>query len=78
VDPAVIGSALFTIEGALDDMCRPGQTEAAHALCLGIPAERHLHHVQDGVGHYGVFAGSRFDAEIYPRIRSFTASAPRR
>jgi polyhydroxyalkanoate depolymerase len=38
VDPAVIGSALFTIEGALDDMCRPGQTEAAHALCLGIPA----------------------------------------
>ncbi len=74
VDPALIGSALFTIEGELDDMCRPGQTEAAHALCPGIPAERHAHHVQDSVGHYGVFAGSRFDNDIYPRIRTFIAS----
>ncbi len=74
VDPALIGSALFTIEGELDDMCRPGQTEAAHALCPGIPAERHIHHLQEGVGHYGVFAGSRFDTEIYPRIRAFVAA----
>jgi poly(3-hydroxybutyrate) depolymerase len=54
-------------------MCSPGQTEAAHRLCTGIPqADRH-HHLQDGVGHYGVFAGSRWEGEIYPVIRDFIA-----
>jgi polyhydroxyalkanoate depolymerase len=71
VDPSRIESALFTIEGALDEMCTPGQTEAAHSLCTGIPEERHRHLLQDGVGHYGVFAGSTFESEIYPQIRDF-------
>ncbi len=31
------------------------------------------HHVQPGVGHYGVFNGSRFRAEIVPKIRDFMA-----
>jgi poly(3-hydroxybutyrate) depolymerase len=75
VDPAQIGSALFTIEGALDEMCTPGQTEAAHALCTGIPDERHRHLLQEGVGHYGVFAGSTFESEIYPQIRDFVEMA---
>jgi poly(3-hydroxybutyrate) depolymerase len=73
VDPSLIRSALFTIEGALDEMCCPGQTEAAHALCPGIAPENHEHLLQEGVGHYGVFAGSRFENEIYPRIRDFVA-----
>jgi polyhydroxyalkanoate depolymerase len=75
VDPTRIESALFTIEGALDELCTPGQTEAAHALCPGIPDERHRHLLQEGVGHYGVFAGSTFDGEIYPQIRSFVELA---
>ena len=74
VDPSLIRSALFTIEGELDEMCRPGQTQAAHELCPGIPEQRHRHYVQDGVGHYGVFAGGRFDREIYSRIRDFVTS----
>ncbi|MBM7804361.1 poly(3-hydroxybutyrate) depolymerase [Geodermatophilus bullaregiensis] len=74
VDPSVITrTALLTVEGAHDDMCSPGQTEAAHALCTGIPAERRRHHLQDGVGHYGVFAGSRWEQEIYPVFRAFVA-----
>jgi poly(3-hydroxybutyrate) depolymerase len=74
VDPSVIrDTALLTVEGAQDNMCSPGQTEAAHRLCTGIPEERRRHHVQDGVGHYGVFAGSRWDKEIYPLIRDFIA-----
>ena len=73
VSPAVIDSALFTIEGELDEMCPPGQTEAAHRLCTGIPSEHHRHLVQAGVGHYGVFAGSTFEREIYPQIRDFIA-----
>lgn len=75
IDPAVIETALFTIEGGLDEMCCPGQTEAAHALCPGIPERRRRHLLQEGVGHYGVFAGSTFDEQIYPQIRDFVAEA---
>jgi poly(3-hydroxybutyrate) depolymerase len=74
VDPsAITDTALLTVEGAQDDMCSPGQTEAAHALCTGIPPERRRHHLQQGAGHYGVFAGSRWEDEIYPVVRSFIA-----
>ena len=76
VDPSLIRSALLTIEGENDEMCPPGQTEAAHALCTAIPATRHRHHLQTGVGHYGVFSGSHFQHEILPQIRSFIAAAP--
>lgn len=78
VDPRAITSALFTIEAAQDEMCPPGQTRAAHALCTGIPASRRRHLLQTGVGHYGVFSGTRFEQDIYPEIRSFVADAERR
>jgi polyhydroxyalkanoate depolymerase len=74
VDPAKIRTALMTVEGELDELCCPGQTEAAHGLCAGIPRKRRRHHLQPGVGHYGVFSGSRFEREIYPEIRSFIAA----
>src|SRR3954454_10281364 len=76
VDPGAITSTdLLTIEGARDDICSPGQTEAAHGLCTGIPEERKRHHLQPGVGHYGVFSGSRWDAEVYPVLRDFITQA---
>ena len=75
VDLSVIRrTALLTVEGAEDDLCSPGQTEAAHGLCTGIPADDHHHHLQPGVGHYGVFAGSRWNEEIYPVLRDFVAA----
>ncbi|HZB21473.1 MAG TPA: polyhydroxyalkanoate depolymerase [Blastococcus sp.] len=78
VDPGAISrTALLTVEGANDDMCTPGQTLAAHDLCTGIPADRRQHHLQEGVGHYGVFSGSRWEAEIYPVIRTFIAAQQR-
>jgi polyhydroxyalkanoate depolymerase len=73
VNPARIRSALLTIEGEHDEMCPPGQTEAAHALCLGVPASGREHHLQEGVGHYGIFSGTRFRQQVYPRIRGFIA-----
>jgi poly(3-hydroxybutyrate) depolymerase len=73
VDPAAITSAVLTIEGANDEMCRPGQTAAAHDLCTNVPPERKAHHLPPDVGHYGVFNGSRFEQEIYPKIRTFIA-----
>lgn len=75
VDAAAITSALLTVEAENDEMCPPGQTRAAHDLCTGIPASRRHHHLQRGVGHYGVFNGARFEQEIYPVIRGFIASA---
>lgn len=72
VEPAAIrDSALFTIEGELDDISGSGQTEAAHGLCGGIPATRHQHLLVEGVGHYGIFSGRRFREGIYPRMRDF-------
>lgn len=72
VDPGKIRNvALLTIEGEHDDISGVGQTEAAHQLCSGIPAEDKQHHLQRRVGHYGVFNGSRFRNEIVPRIAAF-------
>jgi poly(3-hydroxybutyrate) depolymerase len=66
--------ALMTVEGEHDDISGVGQTEAAHALCVNIPASRKVHWLQPTVGHYGVFNGSRFRAEIAPRIADFILS----
>jgi poly(3-hydroxybutyrate) depolymerase len=41
---AIRDGALFTIEGELDDISGPGQTEAAHELCRNIPAEKKRHY----------------------------------
>jgi poly(3-hydroxybutyrate) depolymerase len=75
VDPKQIKRvALLTIEGEHDDISGVGQTEAAQRLCTNIPAERKSHWLQPGVGHYGVFNGSRFRSEIAPRIADFVLS----
>ena len=60
---------LLTVEGALDDICSLGQTSAALALCSGIPEARKWGYVQEGVGHYGVFNGTRWQTGIYPQIQ---------
>ena len=75
VEPAAIKSALFTIEAENDALCPPGQTRAAHDLCTGIPESRKRHLLQPGVGHYGIFSGTRFEQEVYPEIRAFIGKA---
>ncbi|RUV00959.1 MULTISPECIES: polyhydroxyalkanoate depolymerase [unclassified Mesorhizobium] len=75
IDPSAIRNvALFTVEGENDDISGLGQTQAAHDLCVNIPADRHAHYMQPAVGHYGVFNGSRFRSEIVPRIVDFITS----
>jgi poly(3-hydroxybutyrate) depolymerase len=70
IDPGAIrGTALLTIEGERDDICSIGQTMAAHDLCSGIRPYLKQHHMQAGVGHYGVFSGRRWASEIYPIVR---------
>lgn len=75
VEPSAIErTALLTVEGENDDICSVGQTESAHRLCSSLPDSMRAHHVQPGVGHYGVFSGSRWDQQIHPRIRDFVAT----
>jgi poly(3-hydroxybutyrate) depolymerase len=76
VDPSRITRvALMTVEGENDDISGLGQTEATHGICTSIPNHRRIHYVQKGVGHYGVFNGSRFKSEIVPRISDFMVSS---
>lgn len=67
---AIRRTALFTVEGERDDICSVGQTVAAHDLCSSIFANRKRHHLQPGVGHYGVFSGRRWSTQIYPLVRN--------
>ena len=71
---AIRDTALLTVEGEDDDISAPGQTYAAHALCTGIPAYAHGHVLASGVGHYGLFSGSRWRESIAPRIAAFIAA----
>jgi len=70
VDTAAIRrTALMTVEGERDDICAVGQTVAAQDLCPNIRPYRKTHHIQTGVGHYGVFSGRKWNQQIYPRVR---------
>lgn len=72
VDPRAIRRvALLTVEGEKDDITGGGQTLAAHGLAVNIPDDMRHHHLQPAVGHYGVFNGSRFKADIAPRVMDF-------
>jgi polyhydroxyalkanoate depolymerase len=71
VEPAAIRrTTLLTVEGEKDDICAVGQTVAAHDLCTKLRPYRKKHHMQAGVGHYGVFSGSRWNNQIYPILRN--------
>ncbi len=72
VNPATIrATALLTIEGEEDDITGQGQTHIAHALCSGLAAGRKERYTAPGVGHFGVFSGSKFRLNVAPVIRRF-------
>ena len=74
---AIRRTALLTVEGELDDICAVGQTMAALDLCVGVPPFMKRHHLQSGVGHYGVFNGKRWANQIYPRVRDIIQATTR-
>jgi poly(3-hydroxybutyrate) depolymerase len=76
VDPrAIRRTALLTVEGERDDICSVGQTVAAHDLCTSLRPYRKRHHLQPGVGHYGVFSGRKWESQIYPLVRNLILSS---
>jgi poly(3-hydroxybutyrate) depolymerase len=66
---------LMTVEGERDDICSVGQTVAAQDLCSNVRPFMKTHHVQTGVGHYGVFSGKKWNQQIYPRVRDMIHSS---
>jgi poly(3-hydroxybutyrate) depolymerase len=71
VEPqAIRRTMLLTVEGERDDICAVGQTAAAHDLCTGLRPYLKRHHMQAGVGHYGVFSGNRWNNQIYPLVKN--------
>src|SRR5260370_4140211 len=73
---AIRATALLTVEGEMDDICGIGQTMAALDLCSGLPAHMKRHHLQTGVGHYGVFHRRRWAAQIPPHARRTNQPPP--
>lgn len=68
---AITKTALMTVEGENDDISGLGQTQAAQDLCTGLGEAQRTHYVQADVGHYGVFNGRRWQAEIAPKVAAF-------
>jgi len=76
VDPnAIRKTMLLTVEGERDDICAVGQTVAAHDLCGKLRPYLKRHHMQAGVGHYGVFSGKRWESQIYPIVKNVVLSS---
>ena len=75
-------TALFSVEGELDDISGSGQTEAVHGICSGVVASEQKHLEVQGAGHYGIFSGRRWREVVYPQVKAFilahqsTAPAP--
>jgi polyhydroxyalkanoate depolymerase len=76
VDPGAIRrTMLLTVEGERDDICAVGQTVAAHDLCKKLRPYLKRHHMQAGVGHYGVFSGKRWENQVYPIVKNVILSS---
>jgi polyhydroxyalkanoate depolymerase len=72
---AIRKTTILTVEGERDDICSVGQTLAAHDLASSLKPYRKRHHLQPGVGHYGVFSGKKWDGQIYPLVRNAILSS---
>jgi poly(3-hydroxybutyrate) depolymerase len=76
VEPSKIRRTfLLTVEGERDDICAVGQTLAAQDFCSGLKPYMKSHHMQPGVGHYGVFNGRKWETQVYPVVRNHIRSS---
>ncbi len=70
----ITATALFSVEGELDDISGSGQTEAVHGICAGVASSEKRHLEVKGAGHYGIFSGSRWREVVYPQVKAFILS----
>jgi poly(3-hydroxybutyrate) depolymerase len=75
VDPAAIQDiGLLAIEGERDDISGIGQTKAALDIATRLPAKHRKYHLAGGVGHYGIFNGSKWRDRIAPVVEDWIAA----
>jgi poly(3-hydroxybutyrate) depolymerase len=74
VDPAAIADiAILAIEGERDDISGVGQTKAALDISTRLPRAMKQYHLAKGVGHYGIFNGSKWRERIAPVVERWIA-----
>src|SRR4051812_46768184 len=72
VDPSALTDvALLAIEGEKDDISGVGQTKAALTIADKLPEALKHYHMAEGVGHYGIFNGSKWRNQIAPVIEQW-------
>jgi poly(3-hydroxybutyrate) depolymerase len=74
---AITNVSVMTVEGAADDITAPGQCVAAHGMLTGLADDRKAHHLEEGAGHYGIFAGKSWRNHIRPLVLNFIDGALR-
>jgi len=75
VDPgAITDVGLLAIEGERDDISGLGQTRAALTLATNLSDARKRYHLAEGVGHYGIFNGTRWRTRIAPVMEEWMAA----
>jgi poly(3-hydroxybutyrate) depolymerase len=72
VDPAdITDTALLAIEGERDDISGIGQTKAALKLAGKLSDKKKRYLLAEGVGHYGIFNGSKWRDKIAPTVEEW-------
>jgi poly(3-hydroxybutyrate) depolymerase len=75
VDPGAIEDiAILAIEGERDDISGIGQTKAALRISTSLPEGMKHYHLAKGVGHYGIFNGSKWRERIAPVVERWIAA----
>lgn len=75
---AITNTRVLCVEGERDDISGIGQTKAALDVCTGLPSSMKQYHLQEKVGHYGIFNGRRYLEEIVPVIMEHIRQASKR
>jgi poly(3-hydroxybutyrate) depolymerase len=70
--PEITKTALLAIEGEKDDITGIGQTKSALKFCSNLADSKKKYILAEGVGHYGLFSGSKFRNIILPAIVKFS------
>jgi poly(3-hydroxybutyrate) depolymerase len=74
VDPkSITDIALLAIEGERDDISGLGQTKAALTIAANLSKAKKRYYVAEGVGHYGIFNGSKWRDQIAPVVEEWIA-----
>jgi poly(3-hydroxybutyrate) depolymerase len=72
IDPgAITNVALLAVEGEKDDISGLGQTRAALKIATDLPETMKQYYVAPGVGHYGIFNGSKWRNVIAPVVEDW-------